>query len=70
MPVDPTFDLLRNIIDETYPIEMPDLERAKTIVLVSARDSLHIAIMERRGVSRILSFDSGFDHFQNLKRLH
>ena len=57
-----------------YAVEMLDPERAKTIVLdaapVSARDSLHIAIMERHGVSRILSFDSGFDHFPDLQRLH
>jgi len=37
---------------ETYPVEMLDLERAKTIVLdtapVSARNSLHIiTLMER-----------------------
>ncbi len=69
-----TFDLLKSILDETFPIEMPDLDRAKEIVLgsasVSARDSLHIAVMERRGVSKILSFDSGFDHFSHLDRIH
>ncbi len=72
--ITPTFDLLKSILDETFPIEMSDLDRAREIVLgpasVSARDSLHVAVMERRGVSKVLSFDSGFDQFPGLTRIH
>lgn len=72
--ITPIFDLLKSILDETFPVEMLDLERAKEIVLgpaaVSARDSLHVAVMERRGVSKVMSFDSGFDRFPHLTRLH
>lgn len=72
--IPPTFDLLKSILDETFPIEMIDLERAKEIVLgptsVSARDSLHVAVMERQGISQVLSFDTGFDQFPGLTRIH
>lgn len=36
---------------------------------LSARDALHLAIMERNRVSRILSFDTGFDEYPGIKRL-
>jgi len=36
---------------------------------MSARDALHLAIMERYGVERILSFDAGFDGFPGIERL-
>lgn len=50
-----------------------DVERAKTVVLtrpgVSARDAVHVAIMERRGTSRVLSFDRGFDAIPGIQRI-
>jgi predicted nucleic acid-binding protein len=36
---------------------------------LSARDALHVAIMERHGIDRILSFDSGFDGLPGISRL-
>ena len=58
------------IVDDIFNA---DLERAKDIVLgharLSARDALHLAVMERHGVSRILSFDSGFDGFPGITRI-
>jgi predicted nucleic acid-binding protein len=40
-------------------------ERAKSMVLgstrLSARDALHLAVMEQHLIGRILSFDAGFD---------
>jgi predicted nucleic acid-binding protein len=35
----------------------------------SARDALHLAVMEERGVHRILSFDAGFDGFPGITRI-
>jgi predicted nucleic acid-binding protein len=36
---------------------------------MSARDAVHVAIMEQQGIERILSFDSGFDGFPGITRL-
>jgi uncharacterized protein len=48
-------------------------ERAKEIAMgrrqMSARDALHLAIMERHDIKRILSFDSGFDGFPGITRV-
>jgi predicted nucleic acid-binding protein len=49
------------------------VERAKQIVLayqrLSARDAVHLAVMESHGIERILSFDTGFDGFPGVTRL-
>ena len=56
-----------------FSVEGDDVQRAKDIVLgfdsLSARDALHLAIMERHRVERILSFDTGFDDFPGVTRL-
>jgi hypothetical protein len=36
---------------------------------MSARDALHLALMVREGVDRLLSFDGGFDAFPAIRRL-
>jgi predicted nucleic acid-binding protein len=37
---------------------------------MSARDAVHIAVMERHGIQSILSFDSDFDRWPGLKGIH
>ena len=67
------FDALHGVVDEVYPIELPDVELAKSEMLgrggLSARDAVHVAVMKRRGVSRVMSFDAGFDAVGWLERL-
>lgn len=36
---------------------------------VSARDAIHLASMSESGVSRIMSFDRGFDDYPAVERL-
>lgn len=71
--IQPAFDALFGIVDEIYPVDTVAAERAKEIVMghrqVSARDALHLAIMEQNEIERILSFDSGFDGFPGITRL-
>ena len=71
--IQPAFDALLGLVDEVFPIETDNVERAKTVLLgkyrLSARDAIHIAVMERRGVKRILSFDQGFDLYPGIRRL-
>ncbi|MBI3927805.1 MAG: type II toxin-antitoxin system VapC family toxin, partial [Armatimonadetes bacterium] len=72
--IQPAFDALAAIAPETFPVEMTHLERAKDILLamatVSARDAVHMAVMEHHGISRIMSFDAGFDQFPGISRIH
>jgi uncharacterized protein len=71
--IQPAYDALLNIADEVLPIDRPVLERAKQIVLgyqrFSARDAIHLAVMQQHGIQRILSFDTGFDGFPGIIRL-
>ena len=71
--IQPAFDALLDTVDEVYPIDLADVTRAKAIVLerprLSARDALHVAAIERHGVTRIMSFDAGLDTIPGLLRL-
>ena len=51
------------------PIALRAREVLFSIPSVSSRDALHIAVMDRRNVSRILSFDRGFDRAPGFRRL-
>lgn len=71
--IQPAFDALLGIVDDVLDVNKAAAERAKEIVLgnkrLSARDALHLAVMEHNGIDRILSFDSGFDGFPGMTRL-
>lgn len=60
-------------MDEVLPVNLAAVERTKQIVLayqrLSARDAVHLAVMEQHGIDTILSFDSGFDGFPGIARL-
>jgi predicted nucleic acid-binding protein len=71
--IQPAFDAILGIVDDIFSIDGAAVERAKAIVLgrrrLSARDAVHVAVMERERVERILSFDSGFDGYPGIIRL-
>ena len=71
--IQPAFDALLGIVDQVLAIDRTITERAKQIVLgyrqLSARDAVHLAVMEHHGIERILTFDSGFDGFPGITRL-
>jgi Predicted nucleic acid-binding protein, contains PIN domain len=71
--IQPAFDALLGLVDQVFPIEPENVQRAKTVLLgkyrLSARDAIHLAVMEQRGVDRILSFDQGFDRYPGIRRL-
>jgi predicted nucleic acid-binding protein len=71
--IGPAFEALLGVVDEILPIEFPDVERARAILMaaprLSARDALHASVMERRGLTSILTFDAGFDSWPGLRRL-
>jgi len=71
--IQPAFDALLAVVDEVLSVNSAAVERAKQIVLeyrrLSARDAVHLSIMEQHGIERILSFDSGFDSFPGITRI-
>ena len=71
--IQPAFDAVLGIVDDVFAIELAHLDRAKAIVLgnraLSARDALHVAVMETCGADQILSFHAGFDTVPGLQRI-
>ena len=71
--IQPAFNALLGVVDEVFAVDQAAVERAKEIVLgqksLSARDAVHIALMQIHGIKRILSFDRGFDGFPGITRL-
>jgi predicted nucleic acid-binding protein len=71
----PCVDALLGVADEIADITLHDALRAAALVRdtnlegLSARDAIHVAVMERLGVSRIVSFDRGFDRIEWLERI-
>ena len=70
--IDPVFELLESVVDVIYPIEPSDVQRARRILRradgISAREALHLAVMQRHDVDELLSFDIGFDGFSWVRR--
>ena len=72
--IQPAIDTVLGIVDEVFPIEKEDVLRAngilRNLAALSARDALHLAIMERRRIRTIMSFDADFDAWPGITRLH
>lgn len=58
---------------EILPVTEPDTARALALLQqyssLSARDALHVATMEAKGVRRLLSTDSDFDAVASVERI-
>jgi predicted nucleic acid-binding protein len=71
--IGPAFQLTLGIVDEVFPVEKAAVLRAGEIAQnrasMSARDAVHIAVMEQYGVRLIVSFDSDFDGWPGLQRI-
>jgi len=71
--IQPAFDALLGVADEVFAIDEADADLAKDVLLggmsFTARDALHIAVLERRGVGKVMSFDADFDRRPGLTRL-
>ncbi|MFQ5744973.1 MAG: type II toxin-antitoxin system VapC family toxin [Acidobacteriota bacterium] len=71
--IDDCFALLDSLVHQVYPITKADAERARHIAhgqhRLSGRDCLHIAVMERYGLTHILTCDTDFDLWAGVTRL-
>jgi len=71
--ITPAYEALLGVVDAVIPIDRAMVERAKNILLgaprLSARDAVHLAVMQLHGIDRILSFDTGLSGFPGITRL-
>lgn len=71
--IQPAFDVLLAIVDDVLPIDQIDVLAAKDILgsrsALSARDALHVAVMQRYEIRTVLSFDRDFDQVPGIDRL-
>ena len=71
--INDAFDALDRIVDAVLTFGVAEVRAAKEIVYeireLSARDALHLAVMNSVGISRIFSFDRGFDSYPGIERL-
>ncbi len=71
--IGPAWEAIVGVVDVIHPIEIEDVTRARRLIAsaptLSARDAVHLAVMQRRGISRILTFDSGFDGIVGVERI-
>ena len=71
--IGPAWEAIVGVVDVIHPIELEDVTRARRLVgatsTLSARDAVHLAVMQRRGISRILTFDAGFDGIVGIERI-
>jgi hypothetical protein len=72
--IGPALQVTLDIVDAVLPIGKAEVLRAGEIAqnraLLSARDAVHIAVMERHDIRSILSFDGDFDRWPGLQRIH
>jgi predicted nucleic acid-binding protein len=71
--IEPAFDALQAVVDDVLSVEWADVIAAKDLVhahpQLSARDAVHAAVMRRRGITEIVSFDRGFDEVTGIRRI-
>ena len=71
--IDAAIDCLNVIVTDVLTYGMTEIGIARDLInsvpSISARDALHAAVMQRAGITRILSYDRGFDAVPGIERL-
>ncbi len=66
------YDLFVQICARVLPVTLADTDRARALLPrvsgVSVRDALHAAVMLTNGISKIATFDEGFDRIPGVRR--
>ena len=67
------YDLFVAICPVIHEVTLADTDRARDLLSaaggISARDAVHSAVMLNRGITRIATYDRGFDHVPGLSRV-
>lgn len=71
--IDAAFDSLDRLVDDVQGFGLTEVRSARALLEtcdgLSARDALHVAVMQKARVNRILSFDEGFDVLPGIERI-
>lgn len=66
------YDLFVQICSRVLPVTLADTDRARVLLTgltgVSVRDAIHAAVMLTNGISKIATFDEGFDRIPGVRR--
>ena len=66
------FDLFSRLMQVVLPIERQDVVAARNVLAqygsLNARDAIHAAVMARRGIRQIYSYDRHFDGIAGIER--
>lgn len=65
------WETLSGLSERVLPVTFDDVTRARELLAlyrVSARDALHVAVMEAAGIEEIMTFDAGFDAVPTVRR--
>lgn len=72
--IQPAFDAVLGVVDAVLAIGREEVEAGKDVLLgyatLSARDALHVAVMRRHSIERVMTFDRGFDAIPGIQRLY
>lgn len=67
------YDLFAGICPVIFPVTLADTDRSRDLVQTlsgcGVRDALHVAVMFNNDVTRIASFDQGFDRIEGVRRM-
>ena len=66
------YDLFVQICARVLPVTLADTDRARALLPsltgVSVRDAIHASVMLTHGISKIATFDEGFDRVPGVRR--
>lgn len=69
--IQPAFDAVLGVVDQVFAVDQQNVERAKDILYgterLSARDALHIAVMQHHGITSIMTFDRAFADYPGIR---
>ena len=67
------YDLFVQICPTVLPVMLADTDRAKALLVssggISVRDAVHAAVMLNHDISKIATFDEGFDALDGISRV-
>jgi predicted nucleic acid-binding protein len=67
------YELFVGLCSTVFPVTLADTDRARDLVRggapASMRDLVHAAVMLNNGLTKVATFDGGFDHVTGIERL-